>query len=304
MSGSDLGSRWGLKGDEDLGNGVHAVFQVENGFSSATGALQQGGLLFGRQAYVGLTSGYGNVTMGRQYNPENRIFWTIDAFTLGMAGGLSQPIAANQARAQLGRANNSVEYVSPDYAGLRVRLMYGFSDTGVAGNLKGGSISYDRYNLKLGAGYVIGENAYGTGNYASFTAGGNYKIYSFTVFSGFHRDWNSWANSETKFLGTQIYDMVPIGVTWNATPALTLIAQYAHIFDRTRSSAASQSSSLYAIGLTYSLSKSTFLYSDYGQIENRNGSQWSLGGGLYSGAPVGPGNPTARTFQVGISHLF
>ncbi len=48
------GSRWGLKGAEDLGGGLKAIFTLENGFNSGNGTLGQGGAMFGRQAFVGL----------------------------------------------------------------------------------------------------------------------------------------------------------------------------------------------------------------------------------------------------------
>src|SRR6185437_15305929 len=55
-SGDLSGTRWGIKGNEDLGGGLAAIFQLENGFDPSTGKLNQGGRIFGRQAYVGLTS--------------------------------------------------------------------------------------------------------------------------------------------------------------------------------------------------------------------------------------------------------
>jgi len=59
-------SKWGLRGNEDLGGGMGATFWLENGFNVSTGKLNNGGDLFGRQAYVGLTSNqYGAVTLGR-----------------------------------------------------------------------------------------------------------------------------------------------------------------------------------------------------------------------------------------------
>ena len=61
---------WGLKGNEDLGNGLHAIFQIESGYDLNTGTQGQGGRIFGRQAYVGLqSSNMGTVTLGRQYDP-------------------------------------------------------------------------------------------------------------------------------------------------------------------------------------------------------------------------------------------
>lgn len=64
------GSRFGLKGSEDLGGGLSAIFKLENGLSTENGQLLQGGLLFGRKAYVGLSHAtYGTLTFGRQYDP-------------------------------------------------------------------------------------------------------------------------------------------------------------------------------------------------------------------------------------------
>ena len=68
-SGSVNGSRWGLRGTEDLGGGLKAIFMLENGFNVMNGRLGQGGDEFGRQAFVGLsTSQFGTVTLGRQYD--------------------------------------------------------------------------------------------------------------------------------------------------------------------------------------------------------------------------------------------
>ena len=69
-SGKLSGSRWGLKGTEDLGDSLKAVFTLENGFRPNDGTLGQGGREFGRQAFVGLAkTGIGTVTLGRQYEP-------------------------------------------------------------------------------------------------------------------------------------------------------------------------------------------------------------------------------------------
>src|SRR6202000_920733 len=62
------GSRFGLRGTEDLGGGLKAIFTLEGGFDVNNGKLGQGGLMFGRQAYVGLWSQFGTVTLGRQYD--------------------------------------------------------------------------------------------------------------------------------------------------------------------------------------------------------------------------------------------
>lgn len=60
-------SRLGFKGAEDLGGGNQALFVLEAGFGPDTGAMGQGGRLFGRQSWVGLKGGWGQVSLGRQY---------------------------------------------------------------------------------------------------------------------------------------------------------------------------------------------------------------------------------------------
>uniref|UniRef100_UPI00398C5F68 porin n=1 Tax=Salmonella enterica TaxID=28901 RepID=UPI00398C5F68 len=68
QSGGQSGSRWGLRGVEDLGSGLSALFVLESGFGVNDGKLQQGGRLFGRQAFVGLKiTDAGQFTFGRQY---------------------------------------------------------------------------------------------------------------------------------------------------------------------------------------------------------------------------------------------
>ena len=54
-SGVGLGSRVGFRGSEDLGGGMKANFVLEGGFNPESGTIGQGGVLFGRQAWVGLS---------------------------------------------------------------------------------------------------------------------------------------------------------------------------------------------------------------------------------------------------------
>lgn len=128
VSGDTVGSRFGLKGSEDLGDGLKAIFQLENGFNTNTGTLGQGGMMFGRQAFVGLSSAqYGTLTMGRQYDP------TVDMWSGFTAAGNwegdlgSHPYDNDNADWDY-RIQNSVKYVSPTVAGFTGEAMYGFSN--------------------------------------------------------------------------------------------------------------------------------------------------------------------------------
>ena len=76
-----LPSRIGIRGSEDLGDGLSAVFVLEQGFAPNTGALNQGVAFFGRQSLVGVVAPWGALTLGRQYT---MLYWSIlDADILG-----------------------------------------------------------------------------------------------------------------------------------------------------------------------------------------------------------------------------
>lgn len=65
-TGREFGSRVGLRGTEDLGNGTKIGFVLESGFASDTGALEQNGRLFGREAHIDLRDDWVYVSFGLQ----------------------------------------------------------------------------------------------------------------------------------------------------------------------------------------------------------------------------------------------
>ncbi len=79
------GSRFGLRGSEDLGGGLKAGFVLENGFLADTGKLDQQGQLFGRQAYVKIGNQWGELAMGRQYTTANTMLYYVDPLGVGAA---------------------------------------------------------------------------------------------------------------------------------------------------------------------------------------------------------------------------
>ncbi|CAB3808405.1 Outer membrane porin protein [Paraburkholderia caffeinitolerans] len=135
VGGGDMPSRWGLKGAEDLGGGMKAIFTLESGFSAANGALQQGGRLFGRQAYVGLSGPWGQLTFGRQYSMTN---WGMAESNVMGAGGFGG-LASFDPYLLAARFDNSVVYMGT-FSGLTVGTSYSFGrDASAAGNCPGQS---------------------------------------------------------------------------------------------------------------------------------------------------------------------
>ncbi len=83
-SGVQSGSRLGLRGTHEMGEGFQTVFTLENGFDSSNGVAQQGGRLFGRQSTIGIKhNNIGQFDIGRQMNLATNYFLPIDPFAEG-----------------------------------------------------------------------------------------------------------------------------------------------------------------------------------------------------------------------------
>ncbi|PWF23255.1 porin [Corticimicrobacter populi] len=129
--GVQSGNRWGLRGSEDLGDGLRAVFQLESGFTLTDGQQAQGGRLFGRNATIGLANdSWGSLTFGRQTNVSSRFI---------ADSGIASPFGDSFANAAIGetftsaatvRADDTVVYVSPSFSGFTFAAGYSFGVNG------------------------------------------------------------------------------------------------------------------------------------------------------------------------------
>ncbi|PUA20049.1 porin [Glaciimonas sp. PCH181] len=158
-SGYFAASRLGFKGTEDLGDGMKAFYQLEMGFGSDTGALQQGGRLFGRTSQVGINTSLGSLAFGRlgtpgsgtgPYNMTNGPK-AIDPFYLGY-GAAGWANTSNVMALPL-RGDNSIMYRSPNMKGLTFAGLYSFQRDGA--ELPGGN-SANASVIGLGLSYDHG----------------------------------------------------------------------------------------------------------------------------------------------------
>jgi len=125
INGVQNGSRWGLRGSEDLGDGLRAVFQLESGFNSGNGNSAQGGRLFGRQATIGLASdSWGQLDFGRQTNISSKYFGSIDPFGAGFG---QANIGMGMSAMNTVRWDNMVMYQTPSFSGFQFGAGYSFS---------------------------------------------------------------------------------------------------------------------------------------------------------------------------------
>ena len=125
INGVQNGSRWGLRGSEDLGDGLRAVFQLESGFDSGNGKSGQNSRLFGRQATIGLASdSWGQLDFGRQTNISSKYFAAIDPFGAGFG---QANIGVSLSAANTVRYDNMVLYQTPSFSGFQFGLGYSFN---------------------------------------------------------------------------------------------------------------------------------------------------------------------------------
>ncbi|MDE1184351.1 porin [Paraburkholderia sp.] len=282
INGNLSGDRWGMKGTEDLGAGLKAIFQIEGGFDVGTGKLGQGSRLFGRQAYVGLQGDtWGTVTMGRQYDPLTDMVQAVTADNyFGSAFATPGDVDNNDNSA---RFNNAVKYVSPSFAGLQFEGMYSFS--GVAGQAGqgytyAGGVSYANGPLSLAGGYLratnnsaragtwssasadsifdshINDGYVSAKSYSIAQAGGQYVIGPVT-FGASYSNTQLKADGFSSFGSTEKYNSGKGFIAYQATPALLTGFGYAY------TSASGDTSAHYhqfSLGADYNLSKRTDFY--------------------------------------------
>ena len=189
----ETGSRWGLKGSEDLGGGMKAIFQLENGFAADNGNFQQLGRMFGRQAYVGVAGGFGTVTFGRQYTPLDAIWGSYDAqgyyasAPIGYAWNNGPQNYGSSAAVvgvhnDTGRINNSILYATPTMSGFSGSVMWAPGEnknpvTGVgATRYYGFNAQYANGPIGVGLGYenTNFKTAATTATMSNWTLGGQY----------------------------------------------------------------------------------------------------------------------------------
>nr|WP_242665759.1 porin [Paraburkholderia ginsengiterrae] len=314
---ASLPSLWGIRGKEDLGGGLSTVFVLESGFAPGQGSLNQGGRLFGRQAYVGLSGRWGTLTLGRQYS---QIFWaTLVGDTLApniyaaadLDPYLTQP-----------RVDNSIVYTFTS-SGLTVSAMYSFGrdavDSAPAGGCAGQSptdwrackamsamVKYDAGRWGVGAAVDRNYGGGGTGSPLPSSSqtdtraliDGYVKLGSATLGTGFIHRINHGVQSPTAVDVTSNYWW--IGGSYLVRPDIALDAQFGHI---TFSSSASGGSVIAARAM-YFLSKRTSVYVTAGRVFNQRNAAFSIDGGVLPPASTPlPGRDQTGAL-VGIRHMF
>ncbi|MGF6293134.1 porin [Paraburkholderia youngii] len=289
-----MGSRWGVTGVEDLGGTLHAIFTLESGVNLNNGLAAQGGLLFGRQAFFGLTrDNWGGLTFGRQYD---MIFYFPEPLTAAaLVGGApaGHPSDLDNACNTV-RVNKSVRYMSPEIRSATFGVEYSLGgDPGNFTTASGYSVGagYANAPLKVGVAFEYFKHptaapgtgfftAYGNGfsplqgglnrgytsaeTYQSAVVGANYTIGPVILAASFSNV--QYANLGASLQdGTAIFNNYDVGILYRFNPSWTVAASYAYLHSDGVQDAAghkigNQHFNQVAIATDYFLSKRTDVY--------------------------------------------
>jgi predicted porin len=299
-SGTYQSNRFGFKGIEDLGGGYNAHFNLEGGFNSGTGALDNTvNKIFNRTDKVGIGGPFGSIDFGHMYTVAHDTLAVYEPFrlqylSLTLAGAASAGVAGN------GRDDNVIRY-NGAVDSLKLRAAYGVG--GVAGSVNDGSVravgfSYSVAGVSFGSAYthksvsaVAGTPPFFNENH--YTLGAKYEIGPFAVMGGYARDSTGTATSASK--GNTVDRYTWGGFRYEINPFLEWIAAYYDLRDVT--SGIDGKKDVAITGVTYALSKATSFYAD---VDNTHYS-----GGYLSNVKLNPsGHSNQFGVSVGITHEF
>jgi len=302
--GITAGTRLGFRGTEDLGGGLKAGFVAETGFAVDTNAGSpnwgSGGNFMGRQAFVSLDGGFGGLRLGRQYTPGYVTLGSIDPFSNGyysQARNLFDDLGgygAANARTGNGRANNAIQYSTPNLAGFSANVLYGLGE--VAGNnsasrVVGFSAAYANGPLLVAYAYNKANNPTAADSRKDNLLGATYDFGVVKAHLGFGRGKNNATAAGTTQFGDARNALV--GLTVPVGPG-AIKASYVRHDDRSLVNADARQ---VGIGYDYNLSKRTKVYANYARMSNKNGATYVLN----NSTNTGTGD---RAFALGVAHSF
>ena len=289
----DTGSLIGFKGSESLGNGLKAIWQVEQGLSIDGTTVNASNTWATRDSFIGLTGNFGTVRLGKLSTYLNSDMEKFDAWIYGVGVNGATWTTANLLD---GRLNNAIRYDSPNLNGFKFTAAYGFDETRstVAGNRSNKAVwnlgaGYENAGYYVDAGYVAYQDTDATGskdsNYWRLEGGYNANNLLVALAYGQSKLYNGAVNA-TKDKEAAL----TVGYTIGAlTPKFT----YARVWDsKTNGVKADDGLSQYVVGVDYALSKRTTAYTSFGYVKHDN--------------IIVPGTDERkeRTLAVGVQHKF
>lgn len=320
-SGQAFSNRIGFKGIEDLGNGLKALFVLEQGFNLDTGTEQVNGLAFARQSYVGLSGNFGSVIGGRMYTPYYNFMTSLDPFVNGTVGRYSNaftlaPTVSGSSLTNPLRFDNAVAYTSPSFGGFSVTAAFSNNVVGqeASASNAANNTAYALFGQYADGPIYVGANYHyiaGGSNpvdsvindVQNFSLGGSYDFKVAKIMA-------LWGWNEIDYAGVMsnvsnaTLNNYMIGAT---VPFGKWTGKATYVYSDGNKSAGGDAQQL-AVGLDYNLSKRTTVYTAYSYINNDDKRMSGTGdagqGGSYAAGNGYGAGVWQQGFQVGVTHRF
>ncbi|MFM0155681.1 porin [Paraburkholderia sediminicola] len=307
-------SRWGLIGQEDLGSGYAAVFRLEDGFNSNTGAIAGNGALFNREAWVGIKGPFGQIQLGNNYTP---LFTTYVSYSQGELNTLGWGNAANNyVFIPVARTANSIRFVSSPVAGFTLRGLYARGTNGASGmpgslgdtlsaglNFKVGKFSADADYLQqrfAATATITPETGVQTGKYYVFGASYDFGFVKPAVLYQIHRNSADINAAISSAYASPDHDFYEVNALIPNVAGGTLLVSFGQYLLKSNGSGDSTS---YAVRYDFHLSKSTGVYAGVSEVRNRSDASFSISDAAGPGIPVSAGKNITSVI-TGIIHMF
>lgn len=321
LAGS-FASRWGLRGAEDLGAGLKAVFTLESGFGADSGVFQQGNRLFGRQAYVGLSGDWGTLSFGRQYS---MLLWAslpTDFFIAQIytEGAFDVYLAAP-------RIDNSISYLGK-FRGFQFGATYSLGHDSPspatsancpgerAGDFKecgeySAMVRYDTTAWGVGAWLDTRNGRNGAFDTPTATADRSGDIDRHWEVNGYYvlgpaKFTVAWQDRQNELASGNLpvdSRMWRVGAAYTLTPAIIFEAQYIDYQAQNGPNADNDAKDL-ILRATYGFSKRTFVYTTASKIINHAKANFSPSVAT-TGTSAGPAAGNSQTgVMIGLRHSF
>ncbi|MES2948577.1 MAG: porin [Pseudomonadota bacterium] len=298
QSGGANGSRVGLRGTQDIGDGLKANYVFESGLVLDTGNQASSTTFWNRQSYVGLSGDWGALTMGRQYSP---LLVHQDTFDTALSTtGYGSPYNSGVMRT-LSRVNNSVLYNSPKLGGFSTAVMYGLGETtGDSGNSVSASAKYAVGSFAAGLGYAHINKADATKEDKNIVnLAGSYKFGNLLLSAAIQRTQNDSQAANVVDDRQEAF----LGATYAIGSGEIRVAYGQGEVTNVSNSTAKHTSLAYV----HKLYKDTAVYVAVQAVENPSNLAYrttgftfdAIDGGLAAGAGV-----TAQAFAIGLRHRF
>lgn len=333
-------SHLGFRGEEALGNGLKAIFQLE----SSVGFDANNGINLNRDSFVGLNGGFGTIKLGNLTGPTRALGTAVDVFTgattigtnsaiLGKMGnrllggndansniisGPNASFAATCGRSQTcaslfdTRWRNAIAYTSPNISGFTGTAVYVANENRTNDSLNNTASERNTYGYDLGLNYNNGPimvgltyngATFGTDN--SFATPDNANIVRLAGMYNFGIFSIRGLVEQGRINFNNDSDLRQtvwgIGGTWNITPNGRLVGQYYDAGDVRGNGNLKEGASLWSAGYEHSLSKRTMVRAIYSHLNSDRDVGYDFG---INATGAGGQGGVYQGLQVGLRHNF